>query len=208
MNYINTSASLLVHKKNVPLKASLSSSIFLTNPSPSWILNILIHPRLVASSKANLGTFCTDHGLDRMPGPSGFAAPREARTGRLVENCRDTVGFRRIRAGAESDIVVCGSEDNEGGHKQPRKCKTRNDVQRKDPLSASLNWLARLPKYGFSSFSSTISLAYLTCPTSLILPFWKEKHTTNSVYRLLISFTAVPRFPPCSSRISTSRLFL
>lgn len=68
-------------KKNVLLKASLSSSIFLTNPSPSWILNILIHPRLVASSKANLGTFCTDHGLDRTPGPSGFAGPREARTG-------------------------------------------------------------------------------------------------------------------------------
>lgn len=130
-------------KKNVPLKASLSSSIFLTNPSPSWILNILIHPRLVASSKANLGTFCTDHGLDRIPGPSGFAAPREARTGRLVENCRDTVGFRRIRAGAENDIVVCGSEDNEGGHKQPRKCKTRNDVQRKDPLlPLSTGWRA------------------------------------------------------------------
>lgn len=112
MNYINTSTSLLElnnkkeRKKNVLLKASLSSSIFLTSPSPSWILNILIHPRLVASSKANLGTFCTDHGLDRAPNPSGFEGPREARTGRLVENWRDTAGFRRIRVGAESDIMV------------------------------------------------------------------------------------------------------
>lgn len=142
MNYINTSTSLLElnnkkeRKKNVLLKASLSSSIFLTNPSPSWILNILIHPRLVASSKANLGTFCTDHGLDRAPNPSGFEGPREARKGRLVENWRDTAGFRRIRVGVESDIMVFKGEDSGGGYKHSRNVKLGTKCSMKRSLFA------------------------------------------------------------------------